>query len=143
MACPRPRVRTATGFTLIEALFAMLLLGTCLIPATYALRNALRGPGDNTLAARNLDCVTSLMETVLATPFDGLLALATTNATSAYPVPNDPNCPARQVTIQRYGVDSNKKIGPGGTSNFLLYVSVGLANAADGNPYTLTTLVAR
>lgn len=140
----RPAPRLPRGFTLLEGLFALLLLGVCLIPATYALRDAVAAPAGNALAARNLDCVGTLMETVLATPYDQLFALATSNGPSAYPVPVDPNCPARQVTIQRYGNDGNRQLGPSATpSAYLLYVSVALANASDGNPFTLTTLVAR
>jgi hypothetical protein len=83
------------------------------------------------------------METVLAEPYSRLLSLATNTGAAAYRIPDDPGCPARQVLIARYGNDSTRKIGPGGNSDNLLYVSVALKNAADGNPYTLTTLVAR
>ncbi|WP_036168251.1 type II secretion system protein [Massilia sp. 9096] len=138
-----PARRSQSGFTLFEALLAILLLGTCLIPASYALRDALHGPADNAAAARNLDCVTNLMETVLASPYSMLYGLATSDGASAYPIPNETGCPARQVKIQLYGNAVTKVIGPGGTSPYLLYVSVSLADPADGNPYTLSTLVAR
>lgn len=133
----------AAGFTLLEALFALLLLAVCLVPAANALRGAVQAPIVTADAARKLDCVGTLMETVMAEPYARLLSLATTGGASAYPVPNDTACPARTVTIARYGNNSTGKIGPGGSGDYLLYVSVALANAADGNPYTLTTLVAR
>jgi prepilin-type N-terminal cleavage/methylation domain-containing protein len=142
-ALPGPRALAQAGFTLVEALLALALLGACLIPAAYALRDSVRAPADNVTAAHNLDCVTSLMETVLAKPYDVLYGMAKPNGAVAFPDVDDANCPQRQVTITSYGIDSSRKLGPGGTSAFLLYVSVSLKNASDGNPYTLTTLVAR
>ena len=146
MSFPKDRRRTprhAAGFTLLEALLALFLLTGCLLPAADALRGAVQAPAVSAGAARKLDCVGALMDTVLAEPYARLLSLATDNGPAAYPVPDDPACPARKVTIARYGTESTRKIGPGGTSDYLLFVSVGLADAADGNPYTLTTLVAR
>lgn len=139
----RPARRRAAGFTLTEVVVAMVLIAACLLPAAYALRDTVRAPGEMAATARKLDCVSSLMETVLAEPYARLLSLATDAGPAAYPIPVTPGCPPRAVTIARYGVDSTQKIGPGGTGNNLLYVSVGLANAADGNPFTLTTLVAQ
>jgi prepilin-type N-terminal cleavage/methylation domain-containing protein len=138
-----PLRRNAAGFTLLETVVALLLLAICLVPAANALSGAVAAPARTATAARNLDCVGSLMETVLAEPYDRLLSLAMTPGVSVYPVPVDVACPPRKVVIARYGVESTGQIGPGGTSNYLLSVSVGLANAADGNPFTLTTLVAR
>ena len=132
----------AAGFTLVEALLALSLLAICLVPAANALRGAVQAPGASAVAAHNLDCVSTLMETVLAEPYARLLSLATSSGTANYPS-DDPNCPARTVTIWRYGNNSTGRIGPGGTGDYLLYVSVALKNPADGNPYTLTTLVAR
>lgn len=146
MSCPTRRHRTparAAGFTLLEALFAMLLLAVCLVPAADALRGALQAPGASSDAARKLDCVSALMDTVMADSYARLLSLATSSGAAAYPVPDDPSCPARTVTIARYGNNSSGKIGPGGTGDYLLYVSVALRDPADGNPYTFTTLVAR
>jgi type II secretory pathway pseudopilin PulG len=145
MDCPAFRAAPAkanAGFTLVEALLALMLLGACLIPASYALRDALHGASDNATAARNLDCVSNLMETVLATPYDVLYGMASTSGPANYPIPNEAGCPARQVTIQPYGNAATGTIGPG-TGPYLLYLSVSLANAADGPPYTLTTLVSR
>lgn len=133
-----PPVRTAGGFTLLEVLCATILLALCLVPAVNALSGAVRAPADSAAAARNLDCVSSLMETVLAEPYVRLLAAASTG----YPDPGAAGCPARKVVITRYGIESGRKIAAG-NSDHLLSVSVGLANAADGNPFTLTTLVAR
>jgi hypothetical protein len=146
MDCPAfngAPARSSAGFTLVEALLALMLLGACLIPASYALRDAVRAPADNASAARNLDCVTSSMETQLATPYDVLYGKVNPNAYTT--VPADANCPALRVTIMSYGVDSTRKLGPGGTSAFLLYVSVSVSpdDPTAGNPYTLTTLVAR
>jgi type II secretory pathway pseudopilin PulG len=139
---PRSRslARRAAGFTLLEALLAMALLAACVIPATYALRDAVRAPGDNAVAARNLDCVSNLMETMLAMPYSTLYTKA---SGPGYTPAADPNCPPLQVTLQLYGNEATKKVGPGGTSRYLVYVSVSLSKPEDGNPYTLATLVSR
>jgi type II secretory pathway pseudopilin PulG len=133
-------VRQAAGFTLVEALLAMALLAACLVPAAYALRDAVRAPGDNAMAAHNLDCVGNQMETMLAMPYSSLYTLANG---SGYTPPADPNCPLLQVKLQLYGNDITKNVGPGGTSRYLVYVSVALLKPDGGNPYTLTTLVSR
>lgn len=146
MRIPNHRRRvpeSAAGFTLLEVVVAMALLAVCLLPAATALRDAVRGPAEMSAAARNLECVSSLMETVLAEPYGRLLSLATNSGPANYPVPADPGCPPRTVTISRYATDITRRIGPGGSSDYLLYVSVQLTNAADGNPFTLTTLVAQ
>jgi prepilin-type N-terminal cleavage/methylation domain-containing protein len=142
VTCRSPSM--ANGFTLLEVVFALLLLGVCLVPAANALQDALRAPANTEDAMRKLDCVSSLMETVLAEPYNRLLSYAT----SPYPpAPADSACPARQVTIARYGNNATGKIGPGATDDQLLYVSVALDKSADksadGPSYTLTTLVAR
>jgi hypothetical protein len=136
----RSPVGLESGFTLVEALVATLLLATCLIPAAYALRDAAEGPGDNAVAAHNLDCVSTLMETLVATPYNVLAGYAA--VPSSYPGPNDTGCPARQVTIQFYGNEATQQIVPG-NSTYLLLVSVALDKSVAGNPFTLTTLVAR
>jgi prepilin-type N-terminal cleavage/methylation domain-containing protein len=133
----------SAGFTLIEALVALTLLAVCLLPAANALRNAGAAPAVAAGAARKLDCVSSLMETVLAQPYNRLLSFATATGTSSYPIPDDAACPQRSVTIARYGKTSTRSFGFGTTDDYLLYVSVALADPADGNPFTLTTLVAR
>jgi prepilin-type N-terminal cleavage/methylation domain-containing protein len=132
----------SAGFTLLEALIAMMLLAVCLLPAANALRNAVAAPTVAASAARNLDCVSSLMETVLAEPYTRLLSFATTSGTSPYPLPDD-DCPARTVRIERYGKITTREFRFGAPDDSLLFVSVGLTNPAEGNPFTLTTLVSR
>lgn len=137
------QTRRAAGFTLLEALLSLFLLAVCLVPAATALRDAMTAPAVGTSAAHNLDCVSALMETVLAEPYARLLSLANATGPAAYAFTDDGSCPQRTVTINRYGNDSTRAIGPGGTGDNLLMVSVALANATDGNPFTLTTLVTR
>lgn len=135
------------GMTLVEALLALLLLSVCLIPAANALRGALGTPAAGLQAARELDCVSALMETVLAESFGDLLAAAgEPEAPSRYSTPGDagasaPGCPPITVTITRYGVDRTRKLGPDGTGEHLLRVSAALA--APDHRFPLTTLVAR
>lgn len=132
----------ASGMTLLEALLALVLLSVCLIPAANALRGAIAVPAGSALAAQQLDCVSALMETVIAEPFGDLLAAAgEPDAASRYSTVAGAQCPAMTVTITRYGNDRTRKVGPGGTSNHLLRVTTSLA-APDGR-FPLTTLVAR
>lgn len=139
-----PLQRAAAGMTLVEAVVALLLLSVCLVPAANALRGALAAPGNTALASRDLDCVSARMETVLAEPYNRLLAAAgTIRAQSAYSTNADAACPALAVIIARYGNDTTKTLGTAGAGNNLLYVSVRLADATAGNAYPLTTLVAR
>lgn len=128
--------------TLIEALLALVLLSVCLIPAANALRGAVAVPADSALAAQQLDCVSALMEKVVAEPFGDLLAAAgAPDAASRYSTVAGVQCPALTVTITRFGIDSTRKIGAGGTGNHLLRVTTALA-APDGR-FPLTALVTR
>jgi prepilin-type N-terminal cleavage/methylation domain-containing protein len=135
------QARHHAGFTLLEVVCALLLLAVCLLPAANALQSTVAAPAVAAGAARNLDCVSSLMETVLAQPYTRLLSFATTSGSSPYPMPDD-GCPARTVRIERYGTISTRSFGFGATDDYLLFVSVALTTPG-GNPYTLTTLVSR
>lgn len=130
--------------TLLEAVFAMLLLSVCLLPAAEALRTAIAAPANTALAARDLDCVSAQMETVLGESYDRLLAAAAAiDKPSPYSVGATASCPAVNVFVARYGNDGTRKIGPGGSSSYLLYVGAQLADATTSQPYPLATLVAR
>jgi prepilin-type N-terminal cleavage/methylation domain-containing protein len=143
MARPTPARRTpcAAGFTLFEVLAAVLILGLCLIPAADALRGAIGAPAVAAGAAHNLDCVGSLMETVLAEPYARLLQVA--KGTAAYPIPVDAGCPDRKVVVALYGNNTTGQIGAGATDEDLLYVSVSLSTPVDGASYPFTSLVSR
>lgn len=132
----------SAGFTLLEVVCALLLLAVCLLPAATALQSATAAPAAAAAAAHNLDCVSSLMETVLSEPYTRLLSMATNTNKSAYPLPDD-GCPARAVRIQRYGKTSTRSFGFNTTDDDLLFVSVALDDPSNGNPYALTTLVSR
>lgn len=139
-----PLQRAAAGMTLVEAVIALLLLSVCLIPAANALRGAIAAPGNTAQAGRNLDCVSARMETVLAEPYDRLLAAAGALGTpSAYSAAASAACPALSVFIARYGNDSAQTLGTLGAGDNLLYVSTRLADKNAGNAFPMTTLVAR
>ena len=132
------------GMTLLEAVLAVLLLSICLVPAANALRGAIAAPLDNERAARDLDCVSSRMETVLAEPYLRLLAAAgDANALAAYSAPADGGCPAIAVVITRYGTDATGRMGPDGNGEHLLYVGAQLADPGAANRLLLATLVTR
>ncbi|TWI69754.1 hypothetical protein IP91_00827 [Pseudoduganella lurida] len=129
--------------TLLEAVFALLLLSVFLVPAADALRGAIAAPGDTATAARDLDCVSGLMETVVAEPYDRLFAAAGNIAIpSSYSTIATAACPPLSVFIARYGRNANGTLGTANASDYLLYVGVRVADAnAAGFP--LATLVAR
>lgn len=139
----RPRRRDA-GMTLLEAVFALLLLAVCLVPAAQALRAGIAAPVATVQASRDLDCVSGQMETVLSYPYDRLLGAAgAIDKPSSYSAVATVNCPAVSVFIARYGIDATRRVGPGGTSNYLLYVGAQVADAPTRQAFPLTTLVAR
>jgi len=140
----RPWRNQCAGLTLFEAILALLLLAICLVPASNALRDAVAHAPDTDKAARDLDCVSSQMESVLAEPYGRLLASAGNDGTaSSYSTNADGDCPAVAVFIARYGNDQTGKIGAGGDSDHLLYVETRLADAGAGNRLPLATLVTR
>lgn len=139
----RPWRKQCAGLTLFEAVLA-LLLAVCLVPATDALRDAVAHAPDADAAARDLDCVSSRMELVLAEPYQRLLASAGNAGTpSRYSSDAADGCPAVAVYIARYGNQKTVTIGPGGDSEHLLYVGAELADPNAGNRLPLATLVAR
>jgi hypothetical protein len=136
--------RAAAGMTLVEAVIALLLLSVCLVPAANALRGAIAAPGNTALAGRDLDCISARMETVLAAPYERLLAAAgSITAASSYSAAAGAACPAISVFIARYGNDSTNAMGTSGAGDNLLYVGVRLADTKAGAAFPLTTLVAR
>lgn len=140
----RPWRQQCAGLTLFEAVLALLLLAVCLVPASEALRDAVAHAPASDAAARDLDCVSSRMEIVLAEPYQRLLANAGNAGTpSGYSSDAGEGCPAVAVYIARYGNGKSGKIGPGGDSEHLLYVGAELADANAGNRLPLATLVTR
>jgi type II secretory pathway component PulJ len=130
--------------TLLEVVLATLLLSICLLPAANSLRGAMTGPAGTANNASELDCVSALMETVVAEPYDRLVAAAgNITAASAYSTDPKDNCPALKVFIARYGKDSNGQLGTAGAGDNILYVSVRLATPGSNGAFPLTTLVAR
>lgn len=140
----RPWRKQCAGLTLFEAVLALLLLAVCLAPALDALRDAIAHAPSADAAARDLDCVSSRMELVLAEPYQRLLASAGNPGTpSSYSAAAGDGCPAIAVYIARYGNEKNVTIGPGGDSDHLLYVGAELADPNAGNRLPLTTLITR
>jgi len=129
--------------TLFEVMLAVLLLAVCLVPAADALRDAVAsGPAGEDLV-RDLDCVSSRMEVVLAEPYQRLLSRAgDIKKPSDYSSAAQEDCPAIAVYIARYGDDKTRKTGPG-NSDHLLYVGAELADAGAANRFPLATLVSR
>lgn len=137
------------GFSYIEAVLAVALLALCAVPAADAIRGGLTATTVGAGKARELRCLRSRMETVLAESYDDLwMAVRGPETASAYSLAADPGpdgaCGVRNVFISKYvhpyGSTTGQVLAAGDpTEDTLLLVTVA---GADGS-YPLTTLVDR
>lgn len=142
---PRPQ-RHRSGFSYIEVVLALLLLGVCVAPAVDAVKNAVAAPQIAEDAARALLCVNSHVEKILAEPYQNLLNAAgdITVASTTYSLAADADCPARNVYIARYNPDATPSFVASDTG--LLYLTVSSPDPSvtpPGTTFAFTTLVAR
>ena len=135
------------GFSLVEALVALLVLALCAAPLAEAIRNGIDASTIGAAKARELRCIRNQMETVLAEPYQNLWDAARgRDLPSSYSQPVDAACVAREVYIARYEHEYNGSpvfLDAGASASrqeaALLYVTV--SSPASG--YSFTTLVAR
>lgn len=98
-----PLAGKGAGFAYIEIMVALLLLAVCAVPAANAIRASATAATVASAKARELRCMKSHMELVLAEPFERLAAAVTYDGTpSTYTLAADAACMARYVTIVRY-----------------------------------------
>ncbi|HEX9174016.1 MAG TPA: hypothetical protein VF861_15290 [Telluria sp.] len=98
-----PLAGKGTGFAYIEIMVALLLLAVCAVPAARAIRGSATAVAVASAKARELRCMKSHMELVLAEPFERLAAAVTYDgAPSSYSLAADTSCMARYVMIVRY-----------------------------------------
>jgi hypothetical protein len=96
-------VTAEQGFSYVEVLVAVALLGLCALPMADAIKNGLNANAIGEAKALELRCVQNTMETVLAEPFDNLWKEANGNSSaSSYSRPAENNCQAREVFIAKY-----------------------------------------
>lgn len=138
--------RHASGFSYIEVVLAVLLLGVCVVPAVEAVRNGIAAPQIAQEGSKALLCVKSHMEKVLAEPYQNLLNASGTleAASAAYSLVADSACAARNVYIARYNPDTAPYFVANDTG--LLYITVSspdLTVTPPGTTFSFTTLVAR
>lgn len=135
----------AAGLSYVEVMVALVLLGICALPAADAIRAGLRAGEVGAVQARELRCVKSRMETVLAESYDELWkAQQGTDTPSSYSLAADAECGVRNVFIARYVHPYGDLTGQvldaaNPTADTLLIVTV---SGTDG-AYPLTTLVDR
>ncbi|MCC2954871.1 hypothetical protein LK542_04485 [Massilia sp. IC2-477] len=139
----------AAGLSYIEVMVALVLLAICAVPAAEAIRSGLRAAAAGTEHARELRCVKSRMEVVLAESFEDLWKeVKGKNDPSSYSLPADAGpdgeCGVRNVYISKYvhpyGAAVGTVLEPNDEAeNTLLMVTV---SGTDGM-YPLTTLVDR
>lgn len=128
------------GFSYLEVLLSLVLLGTLLVPALEALRDAMAGPRVQAELVEEQLRLASGLEKVLALPYSNLLARAgDAQVPSALSEPA--TVPGRLlVYVSRY--DSTDADGDGdpfsGGSEDLLWVAV----SGENTHRRLTTLVA-
>jgi Tfp pilus assembly protein PilV len=93
----------APGFAYIEVLIAVLLLALCALPAANAVRNGLNAADAAPARAKALRCMRDKMESVLAEPYENLLAAQNGNQpTTKYSEGADNDCAERSVYIDVY-----------------------------------------
>lgn len=135
----------AAGLSYVEVMVALVLLGICALPAADAIRTGLRATEVGAVQARELRCVRSRMETVLAESYDDLWkALKGAATPSSYSLAADADCGVRNVFIAKYvhpdGAATGQVLDADDASeDTLLIVTV---SGTDG-AYPLTTLVDR
>jgi type II secretory pathway component PulJ len=130
------------GFSYVEVLLSVILLGILLVPAMQALNSAIAG-GSSNVVARQLN-LRNKMEEVLSKPYNNLYRetnLSGGNTTTSISTSlSDASGAAerRVVTIYRYDTTTN---GLSATDTGALYVSV--YYEAEGSANALNTLVGR
>lgn len=139
----------AAGLSYIEVMVALVLLAICAVPAAEAIRSGMRATEAGAVQARELRCVKSRMETVLAESYDDLWkAVQGSTTLSSYSLAADPgpdgDCGVRNVYISKYvhpyGAATGQILAVGNaTEDTLLLVTV----SGTGGSYPLTTLVDR
>ncbi|MFC5552042.1 prepilin-type N-terminal cleavage/methylation domain-containing protein [Massilia aerilata] len=135
------------GFSFVEVLVAVAVLALCAVPLAEAVRNGIAASTIGAAKARELRCMKSMMETVLAEPYPNLANAALGKDTpSSYSRPADAACLARRVYIAKseweYGkslVFLDNSAASWRLESALLYVNV---SSPDGT-YSFTTLVSR
>lgn len=130
------------GFSYIEVLLAVLLLGVCAVPAAEALRSAIGTADISATELAELLCLTSHMENTIAVPHRtlALAAAGTTTPAAAFSLPQDAECGARNTYISFYNPDSVTTYPSAETG--LLQVKVTIEQSG-GTPRSLVTVVGR
>jgi Tfp pilus assembly protein PilV len=116
-------------------LIAVLLLALCALPAANAIQNGLAAADAAPTRAKALRCMRDKMETVLAEPYDNLLAAQSGNQKTSYSENAGNGCPERKVYIDVYKQDG---FGVTASATALLRVDV----VSPDTSYSFTTLVA-
>ena len=98
----------SAGFSYVEVLLAVLLLGLCAAPAAEALRSALGTADVSATELTQLHCLTSHMERTLAVPYRSLVlaAAGVSTPSAAYSLPADTSCGQRDVYLSPYNPDT-------------------------------------
>lgn len=91
------------GFSYVEVLVAVALLGLCALPMADAIKNGLDASAVGEAKALELRCIQNTMETVLAERFEDLWKEANGNSSaSSYSRPAGNGCQVRNVYIAKY-----------------------------------------
>ena len=96
-------IKRPRGFSYLEIMVALLVLGVCAVPAVDAIRSGANAAQVAAAKANELRCMKSHMEGVLAEPYDNLAAAAREDGRpSTYSRVGETSCIDRYVFIARY-----------------------------------------
>ena len=144
MTCSPPRRGARrNGFSYLEVLLSVVLLGVLLVPALEALQSGISDAATPSMAARPL-LLRAKMEEVLSRPFAELYAATyiaganTSGPDMTYSESSGPSADRRAVVLYRYD-GATQALSAADTG--LLYVSV--YYSAEGSANALTTLAGR
>jgi type II secretory pathway pseudopilin PulG len=122
------------GATYLEIMVALLIFSVCLAPALDAMTSGLVTIPAVAASSRDIGCVRTQMEKVLAEPYANLLqaavaAGAKTVPAATYSLAADAECPARNTFLARYDPDSAGNLFVSADSG-MLFVRVAAADGA-------------
>lgn len=126
----------------MEVMVAVVVLAVCALPMAEAIRNGLMASTVGADKARELRCMKSTMETVLAAPYQTLWDAAVKDNGASYALLDDASCAgigrSLSITLQEFSGSQPKAPASDKRESALLHIT-----ATSSQGYSFTTMVAR